>query len=326
MNNIDVNKLTIYFNLIILFLICFYLINHFFFSKTLVIENKKLEEVVYNNSAKNNHLLKENLSIINVNLPKLPNMNFNNSIIKSESKQKKIEREEKKTSKIIPIKFKKTLLKQNSDFSLKPIKYPSNLQNIQIKKIKIKKSKVQAQVINKDNDFNKLVYDGNKFLKNRNKDFTIEFKWPKNVNIHNQIYNVLSSCLNSQTVLMTEDNKIFGLNGLILRDILNEKFSSIIRVPTNVYSNLEKSKIRSIRSNYLNGNNGKHLRIFLKEIDAFIIGFYLKLAQNKSLKLMDIKGQYKIIQNKLYLDDLIINSIKFKEKISLSSLNKNCII
>ena len=178
----------------------------------------------------------------------------------------------------------------------------------------------------KDDDFNKLVDDGNKFLKNKNKDFEIEFSWPKNVNIHNKIYNILSSCLNSQTVLIREDNKVFGLNGLISRDVLNEKFSNIIRVPTNVYSNLEKSKIRSIRNNYLNGNNGKHLRIFLKEIDAFIIGFYLKLAQNKSLKLMDIRGQYKIVQNKLYLDDLIINSIKFQDKISLSSLNKNCII
>ena len=68
------------------------------------------------------------------------------------------------------------------------------------------------------------------------------------------------------------------------------------------------------------------LRIFLKDIDAFIIGFYLKLAQTKSLKISDIRGQYKIINNRLYLDDLKINSIKFGDKISLSSLNKNCII
>ena len=325
MNNTEVNKLTIYFNLTILFLICLYLINNFFFSKTLDIENKKLEKVVYNNSAKNNHPVKENLSLINVNLPELPKMNFSNSIIKSDSKQKTIEREEKETSKIIPIKFKKTILKQNSDFSLKPIKYPSTLKNIKIKKNKIKKSKAEAQVKNKDDDFNKLVDDGNKFLKNKNKDFKIEFTWPKNVNIHNQIYNVLSSCLHSQTVLMAEDNKIFGLNGLIPRDVLNKNFSNIIRIPTNVYSNLEKSKIRSIRNNYLNGNNGKHLRIFLKEIDAFIIGFYLKLAQTNSLKLMNISGQYKIIKNRLYLDDIVINSIKFSDKLSLSSLNKNCI-
>ena len=146
------------------------------------------------------------------------------------------------------------------------------------------------------------------------------------MNNHNKIYNILSRCLDSQTVLMGEGNKIYGLHGLISRDVLNKKFSNIIRVPTHVYSNVEKSKIRSIRNNYLNGNNGKHLRIFLKEIDAFIIGFYLKLAQTKSLKLMDIRGQYKIVQNKLYLDDLIINSVKFRDKISLSSLNKNCII
>ena len=326
MNNINVNKLTIYLNLIILILICFYLINFFFFSNDLVIENKKLEEVVYNNSVKSNDFIKKSLSIINVNLPELPNKNFSNSIIKADNKQRKIKIEKKETIKIIPIKFNKTLPKQNNDLSLNPIKYSPNFKNTQIKKIEIKKIKNESQDRNKDDDFNKLVDDGNKFLKNKKKDFKIEFSWPKNVNIHNKIYNILSSCLNSQTVLMGEDSKVFGLNGLISRDVLNEKFSNIIRVPTNVYSNLEKSNIRLIRNNYLNGNNGTHLRIFLKEIDAFIIGFYLKLAQNKSLKLMDIRGQYKIVQNNLYLDDLIINSIKFKDKISLSSLNKNCII
>ena len=113
MNNTEVNKLTIYFNLTILFLICLYLVHNFFFSKTLDIENKKLEEVVYNNFTKNDHLLKENLSIIKVNLPELPKMNFSNSIIKYDIKQKAIEREEKETSKIIPIKFKKTTLKRD---------------------------------------------------------------------------------------------------------------------------------------------------------------------------------------------------------------------
>ena len=326
MNNINVNKLTIYLNLIILILVCFYLINYFFFSKTLVIENQKFEEMVYNNSAENNYFFRKSLFLNNVNLPELPIMNTSNSTTRIDSKLKIIESEEKQNSKIIPIKFKKTLSKQNDDFLLKPIKYQANSKNIQIKKIKIKKIKPETQVRNKNDDFNKLVNDGNKFLINKNKDFKIEFSWPKNVNFHNKIYNILSSCLNSQTVLMAVDSKVFGLNGLISRDVLSEKFSNIIRVPTNVYSSLEKSNIRLIRNNYLNGNNGKHLRIFLKEIDAFIIGFYLKLAQNKSLKLMNIRGQYKIVQNKLYLDDLIINSIKFKEKISLSSLNKNCII
>ena len=326
MNNTEVNKLTIYFNLTILFLICLYLINNFFFSKTLDIENKKIEEVVYNNFTKNDHLLKENLSIIKVNLPELPKMNFSNSIIKYDIKQKTIEREEKETSKIIPIKFKKTILKQNSDFSLKPIKYPSTLKNIKIKKIKIKKSKAEAQVKNKDDDFNKLVDDGNKFLKNKNKDFKIEFLWPTNVSVHNKIYNILNKCLKSQTVLMREDNKIFGINGFISRDTLNKKFSNIIRVPTGVYSDLEKNNISKIKVSYLNGNNGKHLRIFLKNIDAYIIGIFMKLAKNKALEMKDIKGQYKIIDKKLYLDNLIVNSIKFREKILLSSLDKSCTI
>ena len=177
-----------------------------------------------------------------------------------------------------------------------------------------------------DYDINDLVNDGNEFLKNKIKGFKIEFLWPKNVSVHNKIYNILNKCLKSQTVLMREDNKIFGINGFISRDELNKKFSNIIRVPTGVYSDLEKNNITKIKGSYLNGNNGKHLRIFLKNIDAYIIGIFMKLAKNKALEMKDIKGQYKIIDKKLYLDNLIINSIKFREKILLSSLDKSCTI
>ena len=45
----------------------------------------------------------------------------------------------------------------------------------------------------------------------------------------------------------------------------------------------------------------------------------MKLAKNKALEMKDIKGQYKIIDKKLYLDNLIVNSIKYK------SLNENVI-
>ena len=71
-----------------------------------------------------------------------------------------------------------------------------------------------------NDDINDLVNDGNEFLKNKNKDFKIEFLWPKNVSIHNKIYNILNKCLKSQTVLMREDNKIFGINGLYIKRLI----------------------------------------------------------------------------------------------------------
>ena len=259
-------------------------------------------------------------------MPKLPKRNFSNSIIQSDSKLIKIENEETQFSKIKPIKFNKSSLKKNSDLVIEPIKYSQITKKNQIKKYKIEKNNFEDKNKNMDYDINNLVNDGNEFLKNKNKDFKIEFLWPKNVSIHNKIYNILNKCLKSQTVLMREDNKIFGINGFISRDELNKKFSNIIRVPTGVYSDLEKNNISKIKGSYLNGNNGKHLRIFLKNIDAYIIGIFMKLAKNKALEMKDIKGQYKIIDKKLYLDNLIINSIKFREKILLSSLDKSCTI
>jgi hypothetical protein len=326
MYSINFNKLTIYFNLIILFLIGFYLINDFFKSKTLVKEKKILEQKSHTNFSETNNNIQKDLSLININLPKLPKRNFSNSIIQADSKLIKTENEETQFSKIKPIKFNKSSLKKNSDLVIEPIKYSQITKKKQIKKYKIEKNNFEDKNKNMEHDINDLVNDGNEFLKNKNKDFKIEFLWPKNVSVHNKIYNILNKCLKSQTVLMREDNKIFGINGFISRDELNKKFSNIIRVPTGVYSDLEKNNITKIKGSYLNGNNGKHLRIFLKNIDAYIIGIFMKLAKNKALEMKDIKGQYKIIDKKLYLDNLIINSIKFREKILLSSLDKSCTI
>ena len=326
MYNINFNKLTIYFNLIILFLISFYLINDFFKSKAPVKEKKISEQKTHTNFSETNHKIQKDLSLININLPKLPKRNFSNSIIQSDGKLIKIENEETQFSKIKPIKFNKSSLKKNSHLVIEPIKYSLITKKNQIKKYKIEKNNFEDKNKNMDYDINDLVNDGNEFLKNKNKDFKIEFLWPKNVSVHNKIYNILNKCLKSQTVLMRKDNKIFGINGFISRDELNKKFSNIIRVPTGVYSDLEKNNILKIKGSYLNGNNGKHLRIFLKNIDAYIIGIFMKLAKNKALEMKDIKGQYKIIDKKFYLDNLIINSIKFREKILLSSLDKSCTI
>ena len=324
MYNINFNKLTIYFNLIILFLISFYLINDFFKSKAPVKEKKISEQKTQTNFSETNYKIQKDLSLININLPKLPKRNFSNSIIQADSKLIKTENEETQFSKIKPIKFNKSSLKKNSDLVIEPIKYSQITKKKQIRKYKIEKNNFEDKNKNMDYDINDLVNDGNEFLKNKNKDFKIEFLWPKNVSVHNKIYNILNKCLKSQTVLMRKDNKIFGINGFISRDELNKKFSNIIRVPTGVYSDLEKNNILKIKGSYLNGNNGKHLRIFLKNIDAYIIGIFMKLAKNKALEMKDIKGQYKIIDKKLYLDNLIINSIKFREKILLSSLDKSC--
>ena len=109
---INFNKLTIYFNLIILFLISFYLINDFFKSKAPVKEKKISEQKTQTNFSETNHKIQKDLSLININLPKLPKRNFSNSIIQADSKLIKIENEETQFSKIKPIKFNKSSLKK----------------------------------------------------------------------------------------------------------------------------------------------------------------------------------------------------------------------
>ena len=201
--------------------------------------------------------------------------------------------------------------KNNRNFKLEPINKNKNFQ----KKISLKSTN--------NNDISHLINLG-KTLLNDNKNYEVEFLWPLNYTSHNKIYKILNQCLLSETVLMTLDDKIYSLKGIITTNEIHNNFSNIIRMPTNVYSSLEKKNISIIKQKYLGNNNAKHLRLFRKNVDAFILGYYLKLALKKGLKLKKIKGNYTMINNELYLDKLMINSKSFKNKISLSSITKNC--
>ena len=209
----------------------------------------------------------------------------------------------------------KPILKKNKDLELTPIKYINNKKDI----IKL--------VNSEDNSTKKkIIADGKELSKNYKNKYQIEFLWPLDNFAHDKIYNILNHCLLSQTVLMTPKGLFFGLNGVIHRNILKNNFSNIIRMPTNVYSELEKKNIQIIKKKYIDPYQDglKHLRIFKKNVDAYIIGHYSMLAKKNGLKIRKIMGDYRIINNNLYLDNLIINSKKFPNKIPLSSLNNNC--
>ena len=95
-------------------------------------------------------------------------------------------------------------------------------------------------------------------------------------------------------------------------------------MPNNVYSNKENNIIKQISTKYLNNEKGRHLRIFDKNTDAYIIGYLLNISKRKNLKIKKIKGQYLIENNKFYLDKIVINNKPISNRILLSQFNKRC--
>ena len=325
---LNINKFTIGLNLIALLFIIFYVFLNF--------EKISVKNIPKNKKVINNNLelikFKKVLSLEKVELPELINENLNTIINKPiDNSQNEI-----KPYKLVPIRLikenlirnknkiitlkpiieeNKPILKKNKDLELTPIKYLNNKKDI-------------IKLVNSEDDSTKkkIIADGKELLKNYKNKYQIEFLWPLDNFAHDKIYNILNHCLLSQTVLMTPKGLFFGLNGVIHRNILKNNFSNIIRMPTNVYSELEKKNIQIIKKKYIDPYQDglKHLRIFKKNVDAYIIGHYSMLAKKNGLKIRKIKGDYRIINNNLYLDNLIINSKKFPNKIPLSSLNNNC--
>ena len=91
-------------------------------------------------------------------------------------------------------------------------------------------------------------------------------------------------------------------------------------MPNNVYSNKENTIIKQISTKYLNNEKGRHLRVFDKSTDAYIIGYLSKISKSNNLQLKKIQGQYLIKNNKLYLDKLVINNKPISNRILLSQL------
>lgn len=336
MQKVNINKMTILLNIIFLIIFGFY----FFFNfQSINIENpinQKNKAII--NSKLNSINLASNISIEKINLPELKRDildSRNVEIIKPVLKD--IKKKEENLVKINPIKLIKTNLEltkykqnKNNTLKIKPIKTlikPLFNKNDRFELITLEYSKKNdlkniSYIIN-DNKKNQLIDIGKDFLNSKN-DYEVEFLWPLNNRVHDQIYEILNKCLLSQTVLMNSNNIMYGLNGIIDRTMFNNYFSNIIRVPTNVYSDLEKRNIEIIKKKYLRKNSWKHLRLFKKNTDSYIMGYYLMLAQKHSLNINKIKGNYRIIKNKLYLDNLMINSNRFENKIPLSSVNKKC--
>ena len=334
MNKILVNKVTFFLNIIVFTLLfVFTSINFFYFFN----ESSSVEKINTHIETKLNQMSIDNpISIEELELPEIknnivsePNLIAIDPVIKVS--QKKI----KKIDMIIPINPKKTYNTNNiNNEKLKITKikllkntskgYKKNNHNLTLEPINYNNLKNNTFFQSTNNKDKRHLINLGQTLLNKNRNYEVEFLWPLNNASHNKIYKILNQCLLSETVLMGSDNKIFGLKGIITTNEIHNKFSNIIRMPTNVYSSLEKKNISIIKQKYFGNNKARHLRLFRKNVDAFILGYYLKLALDKGLKIKKIKGNYTIINNELYLDKLMINLKPFKNIISLSSIAKSC--
>ena len=307
MFNYNINIMTIILNISFLIVLIFY-----FLVTELSFEDKRKNSNKYEKLINTEIILSNSIPKIDIGSIDLPKLNIVET--KSYNKQNLL---------LKPIIY----IKREKKKSISHIKKLPNSNFLNIIKNKTHKIIPLKNKI-KDVHFNKkkveeLTQIGSDFIKN-NRNFFFEFSWPSNTSDHDKIYNILNLCLKSQTVLMDKNNNIFGLKGLITKSDFTKNFSLIIRAPSFVYSSLEKKNLNIIRSQYLDGFSGKHLRLFKKNIDAYIMGFFYNLAKKKQLSLKNIKGNYKIIKNKLYLDNIRINSISIKNKLLLSSLNNKC--
>ena len=161
-----------------------------------------------------------------------------------------------------------------------------------------------------------MIKKGESFLKN-NENISFSFKWPLDLNAHDEIYLNLITCLGVKGIIVDKNQNIFTLNK-IYKNGIPSSFSTILRKPSNIYSNLEKNYINDIRTKYDLIDNSNYFRMFPKELDYFIFGKLLKISEKYNIKIKNFSGTYKVINSNIYINNLMINNKFIDLNINLS--------
>ena len=218
------------------------------------------------------------------------------------------------------LKNKNNKKKQPTKINIENIKYLNKKANIdnQFLKSPLKLSKqinnnknifkLNKETINSESALTKkdLIRKGESFLKN-NENISFSFKWPLDLKSHDEIYLNLINCLGVKGIILDKNQDIFTLNK-IYKNGIPSSFSSILRQPSNIYSNLEKNYIKDIRIKYDLIDDSNYFRMFPKELDYFIFGNLLKISEKYNIKIKDFSGTYKVINSNIYINNLMINN------------------
>ena len=274
-----------------------------------IVKNKYIEIDTLINIKKNNKVeLKKNSK---------KNQNKNNTIkknyfLKNKLQNKNYKKKQSKKINIENIKYLNKKTKIDNHFLKSPLKFSKQIDNN--KNI----FKLNKGINNSDSTLTKkdLIKKGENFLKN-NENISFSFKWPLDLNAHDEIYSNLITCLGVKGIIVDKNQNIFTLNK-IYKNGIPSSFSTILRKPSNIYSNLEKNYINDIQTKYDLRDNSNYFRMFPKELDYFIFGNLLKISENYNIKIKDFSGTYKVINSNIYINNLMINNKFIDLNIKLS--------
>ena len=231
----------------------------------------------------------------------IPIMNKINTIpIKIDKRQQSISQSTLKS---------KTTEEKKNIFNFKPLE-----------KILHKNKVIRNTLVHKKTD---AISFGKSILETKN-NFDISFKWPVNKNMHNLIYEKMLKCLNAKTVLLGDDQIFYSQEGILDKMKIRNNYSPILRLPNYSSAKLENNILNYIKKKYPQSAKGKLLRLFDKNVDAYIIGNFKLMAKSKFLNFKKISGIYSILNNKLFLINLSVDDLNIDGKIDFSNLNKGC--
>ena len=275
-----------------------------------IVKNKYIEIDSLINIKKNNKVeLKKNIS---KKVQKKSNTIKKNYFLENKLKNKNYKKKQPTKINIENIKYSNKKTKIDNQFLKSPLKLSKQINNNKnIFKLNKETINLESALTKKD-----LIRKGESFLKN-NENISFSFKWPLDLKSHDEIYLNLINCLGVKGIILDKNQDIFTLNK-IYENGIPSSFSSILRQPSNIYSNLEKNYIKDIRIKYDLIDDSNYFRMFPKELDYFIFGQLLKISEKLNIQIKNFSGTYKVVNSNIYINNLMINNKFIDLDINLS--------
>ena len=136
---------------------------------------------------------------------------------------------------------------------------------------------------------------------------TMELAWPDAVMHREALFALLSRCFGMQVALMDSRGRLYAAHGQPSSswNLNLDRFSGFIREPSGALTGAERQAVERIRAYHGGLSFASPVRVFLRTVDAHLLGGLRRLVGDSYSMTKTIRARYRIIGRRLVVERVV---------------------
>ncbi|MCW8914769.1 MAG: hypothetical protein OQK24_02825 [Magnetovibrio sp.] len=154
----------------------------------------------------------------------------------------------------------------------------------------------------------------------------IEIAWPDDRSQHGRLFKHMESCLGMRVALMDGQSRLFVADGApgSSWNINMDRYSGFLRQPAGWLSPSEHNAEYAIRKHHSMKSQASGVRIFLRQVDASLLGGLRKYIGDGYDQTKSIRARYRLEGNTVIVEDLLVDGRPIPGRIGLKAQTSRC--